>query len=199
MKEENLERRQRILDAARDVFAREGFRNAEVKTIATRAGVGKATIYKHFDSKEDLLLNLVQENFRCIRDIALRHLIGAGHPLQRFERTCMAIAEYLNQNRNFSTVVIREAGEFLPEIQKIHNTVVSENQAFADAFFDAMKSEGMLPDIPNATLLQLLMNLTIGTIYSWTLSEDRDLRRDVEALFQLWHRSRGTSDPVKND
>ncbi|MFZ5601124.1 MAG: TetR/AcrR family transcriptional regulator, partial [Pseudomonadota bacterium] len=47
-KEENHERRQRILQAARDVFASEGFRNAEVKTIAVRAGVGKATIYKHF-------------------------------------------------------------------------------------------------------------------------------------------------------
>lgn len=183
---ENLERRQRILNAARDVFAREGFRNAEVKTIATQAGVGKATIYKHFESKEDLLLNLVQENFRCIRDIALRNLVGAGHPLQRFEKTCMAIAEYLNQNRNFSTVVIREAGEFLPEIQNIHNTVVSENQPFADAFFDAMKSEGMIPDIPNNTLLELLMNLTIGTIYSWTLTADRDLRKDVEHLFNLW-------------
>lgn len=184
---DNPERHQRILNAARDVFAREGFRNAEVKTIATRAGVGKATIYKHFASKEDLLLNLVQENFRCIRDIALKHLVGAGHPLQRFEKTCLAIADYLSQNRNFSTVVIREAGEFLPEIQRIYNTVVSENQPFADAFFDAMKSEGMIPDIPNATLLELLMNLAIGTIYSWTLNEERDLRQDVALLFSLWH------------
>ncbi len=184
---ENKERRQRILQAARDVFASEGFRNAEVKTIAVRAGVGKATIYKHFESKEDLLLNLVQENFRCIRDIALKNLVGAGHPLQRFEITCLAIADYLNQNRNFSTVVVREAGEFLPEIQRIHNTVVSENQPFADAFFDAMKSEGMIPDIPNSTLLELLMNLTIGTIYSWTLSDERDLRKDVSLLFSLWH------------
>src|SRR5690606_38832617 len=188
---ENAERRQRILNAARDVFASDGFRNAEVKTIATRAGVGKATIYKHFESKEDLLLNLVQENFRCIRDIALRQLIGAGHPQQRFEKTCMAIAEYLNENRNFSKVVVREAGEFMPEIQRIHKTVVDENQAFADAFFDAMKSEGMIPDIPNATLLELLMNLTIGTVYSWTLSEERDLRQDVAFLFRLWHERSG--------
>lgn len=188
---ENPERRQRILNAARDVFASEGFRNAEVKTIATRAGVGKATIYKHFESKEDLLLNLVQENFRCIRDIALRHLIGAGHPLQRFEKTCLAIAEYLNENRNFSKVVVREAGELMPEIQRIHKTVVDENQAFADAFFEAMKSEGMIPDIPNTTLLELLMNLTIGTVYAWTLSDDRDLRQDVAFLFRLWHERSG--------
>ena len=187
---ENPERRQRILNAAREVFAREGFRNAEVKTIAVKAGVGKATIYKHFDSKEDLLLSLVQEHFQDIRDIALRHLVGAGHPLQRFEKTCLAIADYLNQNRNFCKLLVREAGEFLPEIQSIHKTVVEQNQPFADAFFDAMKSENMIPDIPNHTLLELLMNLTIGTVYAWTLSEDRDLRRDVEYLFGLWHERR---------
>jgi len=187
-KEENHERRQRILQAARDVFASEGFRNAEVKTIAVRAGVGKATIYKHFESKEDLLLSLVKENFQNIRDIALTHLIGAGHPLQRFEKTCLAIADYLNANRNFSRVLIREAGEFMPEIQRIHEAVVEENQPFADAFFEAMKSEGMIPDIPNRTLLELLMNLTIGTVYSWTLREDRDLRGDVEYLFGLWQK-----------
>lgn len=187
---ENPERRQRILRAARDVFASEGFRNAEVKTIAVRAGVGKATIYKHFSSKEDLLLSLVQENFRCIRDIALTHLVGAGHPLQRFEKTCLAIADYLSANRNFSRVLIREAGEFMQEIQRIHKTVVEENQPFADAFFDAMKSEDMIPDIPNHTLLELLMNLTIGTVYAWTLNDERDLRQEVEYLFGLWQERR---------
>lgn len=187
MKEENLERRQRILNAARDVFASEGFRIAEVKTIANRAGVGKATIYKHFDSKEDLLLELVQENFQAVRDIALTQLIGPGQPLQRFERTCLAIADYLNGNRNFCKVLIQEAGEFMPEIQRLHQTLVDENQPFADAFFNAMKTEGMLPDIPNRTLLELLMNLVIGTVYSWTLRGKHDLRRDVEHLFRLWH------------
>lgn len=187
MKEENLERRQRILNAARDVFASEGFRIAEVKTIANRAGVGKATIYKHFDSKEDLLLELVQENFQAVRDIALTQLIGPGQPLQRFERTCLAIADYLNGNRNFCKVLIQEAGEFMPEIQRLHQTLVDENQPFADAFFNAMKAEGMLPDIPNRTLLELLMNLVIGTVYSWTLRGKHDLRRDVEHLFRLWH------------
>ncbi len=181
------ERHQRILTAAQEVFAKEGFRNAEVKTIATRAGVGKATIYKHFESKEDLLLSIVKSQFEAIRDIALTHLVGAGLPLQRFEKTCYAIADFLVQNRDFSKVLISEAGEFMHEIQKLHQTVVIENRAFAGAFFDAMKSEGHLPDIANETLLNLLMNLTIGTIYSWTLNPEQDLKKEVEQLLGLWN------------
>ncbi|RLU00245.1 TetR/AcrR family transcriptional regulator [Ketobacter sp.] len=188
MIDQKPERRQRILLAAREVFAKEGFRTAEVKTIATRAGVGKATIYKHFDSKEDLLLSVVKADLQAIRDIALTHLVGAGHPLERLKSTSLAIADYLDRNRNFSMVLIREAGEFMPEIQRLHEEVVSANQAFADAFFDALKSEGVLPDIPNQILLNLLMNLTIGTVYSWTLNKEQDLRSQVQQLFDLWRK-----------
>lgn len=183
---ENLERRNRILQAARDIFAREGFRDAEVKTIAKQAGVGKATIYKHFDSKDDILLTIVEENFHALRNIALQNLVGGGHPFDRLEKTCLAMAKFLSSNKAFSTVLIKEAGEFMPEIQKLHKTVVEENARFADAFFDALKDQQLIPDIPNQTLLELLMNLAIGTIYAWTLSEDRDLVADVQHLFGLW-------------
>jgi AcrR family transcriptional regulator len=183
---ENLERRNRILQAARDIFAREGFRDAEVKTIAKQAGVGKATIYKHFESKDDILLTIVEENFHALRNIALQNLVGGGHPFDRLEKTCLAMARFLSSNKAFSTVLIKEAGEFMPEIQKLHKTVVEENARFADAFFDALKDQQLIPDIPNQTVLELLMNLTIGTIYSWTLSEDRDLVADVQQLFDLW-------------
>src|SRR5690554_7370714 len=70
------ERRGRILTAAQEVFAEHGFRSADVKTIAVQAGVGKATIYKFFDSKEALLLTIVEENLNHIRDIVLKHLIS---------------------------------------------------------------------------------------------------------------------------
>ncbi|WP_164006964.1 TetR/AcrR family transcriptional regulator [Pyxidicoccus trucidator] len=43
-----------ILNAAGEVFARFGFKKASVEDIARRAGVGKGSIYLHFESKEAL-------------------------------------------------------------------------------------------------------------------------------------------------
>lgn len=183
---ENIERRNRILKAARDTFAQEGFRDAEVKTIAKLAGVGKATIYKHFESKDDILLTIVEDNFHALRNIALQNLVGGGHPFDRLEKTCLAMARFLSANKAFSMVLIKEAGEFMPKIQQLHKTVVEENAQFADAFFDALKEQSLLPNIPNQTMLELLMNLTIGTVYAWTLTEDKDLEAEVKALFSLW-------------
>ena len=48
------EHRQAILTAALELFARFGFKKASVEEIATRARVGKGTIYLHFASKEEL-------------------------------------------------------------------------------------------------------------------------------------------------
>ena len=183
---ENLERRSRILVAAKDTFAKEGFRNSEVKTIAKLAGVGKATIYKHFESKDQLLLTIVDENFKAMRDIGIATVIGNGAPLERFEKTCLAFARFLDKDKDFSLVVVKEAGEFMPEIEGLYKAVMEENRTFTDAFINALKDEKLIPDLPNEILLELIMNLVIGTVYSWTLSGKETLTSKITVLFGLW-------------
>ena len=46
--------RDRILEAARPVFFRDGFMAANLDEVARRAGVAKGTLYRYFDSKADL-------------------------------------------------------------------------------------------------------------------------------------------------
>jgi AcrR family transcriptional regulator len=53
-------RTQRLLDAALEVFARKGYRTARLDDVAEAAGVTKGAIYHHFDSKEALLLAVVE-------------------------------------------------------------------------------------------------------------------------------------------
>jgi AcrR family transcriptional regulator len=50
------EARQRILDAAYDLFSRRGTRTVGVDELMQQAGVAKATFYRHFRSKDDLVL-----------------------------------------------------------------------------------------------------------------------------------------------
>jgi AcrR family transcriptional regulator len=50
-----------ILEAARDLLVAEGFAGLRLEHVAARAGVGKATVYRHFASKEALALELLLE------------------------------------------------------------------------------------------------------------------------------------------
>lgn len=56
---ERARRKQDILQAARAVFAEDGFSRATVDAVAQRAEVGKGTIYLYFETKEAILAELV--------------------------------------------------------------------------------------------------------------------------------------------
>lgn len=55
------ERRQALLDAARDVFLEKGYANATIDAVVERAGGSKATVYSLFENKEGLFAALVAE------------------------------------------------------------------------------------------------------------------------------------------
>jgi AcrR family transcriptional regulator len=57
-------RRQHVLDAAIRVFDARGFRGATIREIAAEAGVSDGTIYNIFESKEDLLLAILEPLLR---------------------------------------------------------------------------------------------------------------------------------------
>ena len=54
-------KRRAILDAATEVFLAGGYLGASVDEIASRSGVSKQTIYKHFGSKEALFVEIVTQ------------------------------------------------------------------------------------------------------------------------------------------
>jgi len=73
--------RDRIVGTARSLFHKLGFRGVGVDTIAEEAGTNKMTLYRHFDSKDDLIVE-------CLRSAAMEARkfwldIEAKHPNDR--------------------------------------------------------------------------------------------------------------------
>jgi AcrR family transcriptional regulator len=58
------ETQSRLLDAAEQVFVRDGFEAAQLDEIAATAGRSKGAVYTHFKSKEDLFLALFEHRTR---------------------------------------------------------------------------------------------------------------------------------------
>src|SRR5918997_7119329 len=52
--------RERVLDTAYELFSRRGIRGVGVEEVIERAGVAKATLYRHFPSKDDLVLAFLE-------------------------------------------------------------------------------------------------------------------------------------------
>ena len=54
----------RLLDAAEEIFVRDGYEGAQLDEIAAMAGRSKGAVYTHFKSKEDLFLALFEHRTR---------------------------------------------------------------------------------------------------------------------------------------
>jgi AcrR family transcriptional regulator len=69
MAEGSRDTRQRVLDAASELFAERGFHGTKVRDIATRAKVNLASSHYHFGSKETLYLDVLRAQFGALHAV----------------------------------------------------------------------------------------------------------------------------------
>ncbi|WP_018247352.1 TetR/AcrR family transcriptional regulator [Orenia marismortui] len=60
-------RKNEILDVAEELFAKEGFDNTPVSKIVNKVGVAKGTFYYYFNSKEDIIVAILERRFNYIK------------------------------------------------------------------------------------------------------------------------------------
>lgn len=102
-------RRDALLDAAAEVFARSGYNLASLEEIATTAGVSKALIYEHFDSKRELHVELVNRQAAEVfgRLEAAAEKGGTGE--ERLRLGVDAFLAYVEENRDAWRAAFRDA------------------------------------------------------------------------------------------
>ena len=87
-KRETSEARQRILETADRLFYQDGIRAVGIDRIIAEAGVAKMSLYKHFPSKDDLILAVLKYREEVVlgffRSAMERHAKKAKTPLRAF-------------------------------------------------------------------------------------------------------------------
>lgn len=81
--QKKAESRKRILEAARDVFFRDGFMRANLDEMAEKAGVAKGTLYRYFESKADLYVAVLTNNNEIFHDQMQQSSTSGESGLQR--------------------------------------------------------------------------------------------------------------------
>ena len=80
-------RRERIVAAALEEFAAGGYAGTSMGAIAERAGITRAVLYDHFDSKQALYLALLEERNAAFLSHVGARITGAGDPRERMRET----------------------------------------------------------------------------------------------------------------
>jgi len=90
---ENADTRQRIVDAARDLFVRKGYDATSMRAIAERIEYTPTAIYHHFESKEALLTELCNRDFRALA-AAFQRIGRVEDPVERLSRIGEAYVDF---------------------------------------------------------------------------------------------------------
>ncbi len=77
--------RRKLLRAARQIFAREGFEAARIESVAAEAGYTRGAFYAHFASKEDLFFALLEEQSTLHLESLRAQLAGCANDQERLE------------------------------------------------------------------------------------------------------------------
>jgi AcrR family transcriptional regulator len=124
-------RREAILSAAEEVFARSGYHGASLDDIAQAAGISKALIYEHFTSKRELHASLVnahvEEIFRRLQANAETGTSGE----ERLRGGIDAFLSFVEEHREAWRALFRDAAD--PETADIIDRVQTRDSAGSSA------------------------------------------------------------------
>ena len=94
------ERRQRILDAARDILRESGHQELSIRTLAVRANVTTPTIYNLIGSKQDILLALSQQT---IQELELAHHVSmVTDPIEKAEEVINGLVAIYRADEDYT-------------------------------------------------------------------------------------------------
>lgn len=157
--------RERILKAARAVFADQGI-DAQIDDVAKRAKVGVGTVYRHYPTKEALVEALVRERFAEIARYAEEALDSAS-AWEGFCGLLWRAAERNADDRCFCDVVAYHDC----------STIVAETglAGFTETLMARAKAEGRLRE--DATLMDISMLMSASGSVMRTMPEPGMWRR----------------------
>ena len=139
--------RERVLTAARAVFAEQG-REAQMDDVARHAEVGVGTVYRHFPTKEALIEAVAIDSFERVTAKA-QEALELDDPWEAFTSTLWSGAEILAADRALSELMALIPGPMLkglPVEQELNAAMTELIRRAQEA--GALRTDVILDDIP---------------------------------------------------
>jgi AcrR family transcriptional regulator len=108
------QRRAALLDAARDVVLRFGYRKTTLEDIAAEAGVSRATVYNYFANKEEVFREIIAQELDRLRESMRLELNPEDPPEERLLAMVRARHRRLKELKKLYRVALDVGRDLLP-------------------------------------------------------------------------------------
>jgi TetR/AcrR family fatty acid metabolism transcriptional regulator len=183
------ETRQRLLDAALGVFARNGFERATVDEIVRDAGFSKGAFYVHFDSKEDLFWETLKRRIEA-QQVTLSQAIEPGLDVVEAERRILRTLFEAREREPLGPAVYYEFVAHAMRKEKVRERLAEFYASWHEFVVQTLKVGRESGAVRDDVDLQLQASALMATfegalIQSQLASPELRLSNDVDAFARL--------------
>jgi AcrR family transcriptional regulator len=159
--------KERILDAALEVFSEKGFHLATVDEIAERADLGKGTLYRYFANKETLFNELVRLRLEELEKSAMAALDDRDDVLTMIAKYLRVYFEFFDSNQQLYRLIAQERLDFSELVQDLYfKKVMRRIHTLKKKIYEASQ-QGVLKDVDFQTVFYGVMGFVHGVIQKW--------------------------------
>ncbi|SMO57044.1 TetR/AcrR family transcriptional regulator [Ruegeria faecimaris] len=176
-------KRDELVRKALKVFYRDGFHATGMDKLVAETGVSKTSMYKHFRTKEDLILaalRLRDENFRNWFMRRVEEL--ADTPADQLISSFDALGEWFAEDGFRGCMFIKAGAEFQEKEHPIHVQAAEHKRLLLEYFTDLARKAGAFD--PESLGCQILL-LKEGAIVTAVLLKSCDPAQDAKAAARV--------------
>lgn len=176
-------KRDELVQKALRTFYRNGFNATGMDMLVTETGISKTSMYKHFRTKEDLILAVLRLRDEQFRNWLYRRMEELGEtPLQQLKAMFDALEEWFSESNYQGCMFIKASSEFQDAHHPIHKQSADHKRMLED-HVTKLARQAELTD-PGLVARQLLL-LKEGAIVTAHLGHTANPAMDAKAAAVL--------------
>ena len=180
-------KRQRIMRAAIEVFARKGYFAARMTDVAQAAEVADGTLYLYFEGKEDLLISIFDDIFTRFTERVRQQIEQVSDPVERLRTLVRLHLETLGNDRalaQFLQIETRHSRRFMNLFTR--GRLGDYLGLMRGVIEDGQRSGAFRTDISPGLGIIYVFGAVDEAVTSWLIEDEpSDLARRVEPLVSL--------------
>lgn len=186
--------RDRLIQAAMDVFAERGYHGATVDDIVAASDTSKGAFYHYFSSKQAVFLSLLDRLVEMVEAGVEQAIEQESGALARVEAALRVVLEVASARRDLARILLIEAAALGPEFEQSRLGIHRRFAALIQRYLDRAVSDGAIPPQDTRAAAAAWIG-AINEVITQQLARDGDLPAVLPSLRLLLLRSIGAKVP----
>ncbi|MGQ9610962.1 MAG: TetR/AcrR family transcriptional regulator [bacterium] len=183
------ERKDRIIESARELFARFGLKKTTMDEIAEKCGMGKASLYYYFQSKEDIFKSVIKKELELFKKRVEETLSKESSPQEKLRAFIVARFTRLKEISNYYSTLKDEYLEHYAFVEKERTEFTNWEIQTIQFILDEGIQKGIFETSDSKLTAVVITYALKGLEFPWSIEKDMiDIETAINLMLPVFFR-----------